>query len=54
VALAFAVAFAIAAALPVHAVIAVAVGAVLLFAGLVALRVLPEEFLQAIRLRPGG
>jgi O-antigen/teichoic acid export membrane protein len=54
VALAFAVAFAIAAALPVHPVIAVAVGVVVLFGGLLALRVLPEEFLQAIRLRPGG
>lgn len=54
VALAFAVAFAVAAALPVHAVVAVIAGALVLFGSLLALRAVPEEFLQAIRLRPGG
>ena len=54
VALAFAFAFGVAFALPVHPVIAVAVGVVLLFGALLALHALPEEFLQAIRLRPGG
>jgi O-antigen/teichoic acid export membrane protein len=54
VALAFAAAFAVAAAIPVYSALAVAVGAVVLFVGLLALRALPAEFLQAIRLRPGG
>jgi O-antigen/teichoic acid export membrane protein len=54
VALAFAAAFAVAAALPVYPVIAVVAGTLVLFAALLGLRALPEEFLQAIRLRPGG
>lgn len=52
-ALAFGAAFAVAALLPVHPVAAVAAGTLVLLAGLLALRALPAEFLQAIRIRPG-
>jgi O-antigen/teichoic acid export membrane protein len=51
VALALAVAFAVAEALPVGSVPAVIAGALVLFAGLLALRALPAEFLQALRRR---
>jgi O-antigen/teichoic acid export membrane protein len=54
VALAFALAFAVAAVLPVYSAFAVIAGAIVLLAALLALGALPEEFLQAIRLRPGG
>jgi len=52
VALALAAAFAVAEALPVGAVVSVIAGGVVLLAGLLALRALPEEFLQALRRRP--
>jgi O-antigen/teichoic acid export membrane protein len=52
VALALAAAFAVAEALPVGAVVSVIAGGVVLLAGLLVLRALPEEFLQALRQRP--
>jgi O-antigen/teichoic acid export membrane protein len=52
VALALAAAFAVAEALPVNAVVSVIAGSVILLAGLLVLRALPEEFLQALRQRP--
>jgi O-antigen/teichoic acid export membrane protein len=54
VALACAAAFVVAAVLPVHPVIAVFVGSVVMLGGLIALRALPAEFLQALRQRPSG
>ena len=51
VALALAVAFAVAEALPVGSVVAVIAGGLVLLAGLLALRAVPAEFLQALRRR---
>jgi O-antigen/teichoic acid export membrane protein len=54
VAIAVAIAFVAAALLPVHPVIAVIVGAIVMLAALLALGALPEEFLQALRQRSSG
>jgi O-antigen/teichoic acid export membrane protein len=54
VAIAVAIAFVTAALLPVHPVIAVIVGAIVMLAALLALGALPEEFLQALRQRSSG
>jgi O-antigen/teichoic acid export membrane protein len=54
VALALAGAFAVGAALPFGSVVAVIAGALVLLAGLLALRALPAEFLEALRRRPRG
>jgi O-antigen/teichoic acid export membrane protein len=52
VAVAFAAAFAVAAILPVYSLIALAAGVAVLALGLIVLRALPGEFLQALRTRP--
>ena len=54
VALAFAAAFAVAELLPVYSLVAVLIGVAVLVAMLFALRVVPAEFLQAIRRQPAG
>jgi O-antigen/teichoic acid export membrane protein len=54
IALAFAVSFAVAAVIPVYSLVAVIVGVALLGCLLLALRVVPHEFLHAIRRNPGG
>jgi len=54
VALALAVAFAVAEALPLGSVVGVIAGGLVLLAGLVALRAVPAEFLQALRREPSG
>jgi O-antigen/teichoic acid export membrane protein len=54
VSLALALAFAVGALLPVHPVIAVACGSLVLLACLLALRAVPAEFLQALRREPAG
>lgn len=54
VALALGAAFAVGLALPVHPVLGVLAGAIVMLACLIALRALPAEFLQALRQRPSG
>jgi O-antigen/teichoic acid export membrane protein len=54
VALAFALAFAVAATVPVYSLIAVVIGVAVLACALLALRAVPVEFLHAIRRQPGG
>jgi O-antigen/teichoic acid export membrane protein len=54
VGLALAAGLGVAAILPVHPLIAVAVGGLTMLAGLLVLGALPAEFLQALRRRPAG